>query len=278
MLPCKLQPIAAVLGTMSVGVLAFTPPAHNISPLDAPAILLHSSNGDADFDPFLQSPHSFGGDDSGTSTNSDAESDGETTFGFLSYTESSAAINTIEASEGSQTNTDLEFDPLLSPHAYANGADAAPVDITESISTQQKIGILLIDHGSKRQASNDHIHNIAQLYENRLQRGGSTSKTTTTIVRAAHMEISKPNIEESLRSIIADDEVTQVVCVPYFLSPGRHATEDVPNLIEEAKAILRDEGLLLDPSSILVSNALGTHMESMLGALDDLVDWTLNEG
>ena len=51
--------------------------------------------------------------------------------------------------------------------------------------------------------------------------------------------------------------------------------------------ILRKEGLLgINESeededdgtcaSILVSHALGTHMEGMLGAMDDLVEWTLD--
>lgn len=212
------------------------------------------------------------------------------------------------------------FDPLLSPHAYANGVDEAPINLdsttasaaaasaaTSSSFTRQeeKIGVLLIDHGSKRDASNQHIMNVAQLYENRIitskqQQVGfglsaaasTTSSTkTTTIVRAAHMEIAPPSILTKLRSLIIDDKATKIICVPYFLSPGKHATEDIPQLISEAKAVLRGEGLLSNNSevedanndgcgdgktSIMVSNALGTHMEGMLGAIDDLVDWTLN--
>ena len=202
------------------------------------------------------------------------------------------------------------FDPLLSPHAYANGVDEAPINLdsttasaaaTSSSFTRQeeKIGVLLIDHGSKRDASNQHIMNVAQLYENRItskQQVGfglsaaasSTTTSTTTIVRAAHMEIAPPSILTQLRSLIIDDKATKIICVPYFLSPGKHATEDIPQLISEAKAVLRGEGLLSNSevedvndgsdgkTSIMVSNALGTHMEGMLGAIDDLVDWTLN--
>ena len=96
--------------------------------------------------------------------------------------------------------------------------------------------------------------------------------------------------------------------MPYFLSPGRHATEDVPNLIEEARDVLGREGLLSsrlsrrraresvadvdddckeeeeyddndddDEIQILVSDALGTHLGGMLGVVDDLVERTLNK-
>jgi sirohydrochlorin ferrochelatase len=98
------------------------------------------------------------------------------------------------------------------------------------------------------------------------------------------MEIASPSILDSLRSIFASDQVTKVVCVPYFLSPGRHATEDVPNLIDEARRILVDEGVIpssIDETSmdcsILVSDALGTQLECMLRGLDILVENTLSE-
>lgn len=187
-----------------------------------------------------------------------------------------------------------EFDPLLSPHAYANGADAGPVvgnagvgGASSSIAATQKLGIILIDHGSKRQASNDHIHNIAGMYEDRLNRrnanaiagsnrcGGETSSSMKqTVVRAAHMEIATPSILTSLRDIIQTDNVQKIVCVPYFLSPGRHATEDIPQLIDDARGELKEEGWDVD---ILVSGALGTRLDCMLGAVDDLVGLALNE-
>jgi sirohydrochlorin ferrochelatase len=95
------------------------------------------------------------------------------------------------------------------------------------------------------------------------------------------MEIATPSILTSLRNLIAVDCVTKVVCVPYFLSPGRHATIDVPNLIAEAKAVLDQEGVTtLDGNErieVIVSDALGTHTESMLGAVDILVDFALNK-
>jgi len=343
---------------------AFTPPAptHLSQQHQLPhfvrshRIALFSANGDANdggerddyFDPFLQSPHSFGTDDD---DDNDCEegSDGKvSTFGFLSHVGDSVATVDNGAMDNTESVNDaaaaaIEFDPLLSPHAYANGVDAAPVDSKDDdagavtptptpsndndaddrldlfdpllsphayadgtyagpavgteggpaeIAATQKLGILLIDHGSKRRASNEHIHDVARMYENRLtvnndatnddEETTTTATTTTatsTIVRAAHMEICEPSIVNSLREMIAVDGATRVVCVPYFLSPGRHATEDVPALIADARRELEGEGLLGEEaacSEILVSDAIGTHLRSMLGAVDDLVEWTLS--
>eukprot|EP00571_Detonula_confervacea_P015076 CAMPEP_0172309492 /NCGR_PEP_ID=MMETSP1058-20130122/9757_1 /TAXON_ID=83371 /ORGANISM="Detonula confervacea, Strain CCMP 353" /LENGTH=256 /DNA_ID=CAMNT_0013022121 /DNA_START=119 /DNA_END=889 /DNA_ORIENTATION=+ len=249
-------------------VFAFAPSAMQQAHFVRACRIQSSNNLDGDdFDPFLSSPHSFG------STDDDNSDDDDSTFGFLSYAQTNVgAMSNPESPLDDTTTTGLdldEFDPLLSPHAYANGVDAAPtVDSGPTIATE-KLGILLIDHGSKRQASNDHIMDVAKMFENILNQ-----KKTTTIVRAAHMEIAPPFIIDSLRDIITVDKVTKIVCVPYFLSPGRHATEDVPELIAEARGILAEEGLLND---ILVSKALGTHLESMLGAVDVLVESALDE-
>ncbi|KAL9181684.1 hypothetical protein ACHAXT_012027 [Thalassiosira profunda] len=294
--------IAIGLGAAPAAAFAFVPPAATRS-----AILYAGSAADEEpFDPFLQSPHSFGGAsrDAAADSNPGADEDfdpllsphayvngadaapetsvstlsvemsSSSTFGFLSY-ESNRGDDDATASSA---EVDLDFDPLLSPHAYAKGIAADPVGDAgqSSVVATQKLGILLIDHGSRRQASNEHIHNVAQLYEGILnKKKGSAERYDTTIVRAAHMEIATPSISDSLRNIIAVDQVSKVVCVPYFLSPGRHATEDVPNLIEEAREILAGEGF--SDTEVVVSNALGTHLEGMLGAVDHLVERCLED-
>jgi hypothetical protein len=209
-------------------------------------------------------------------------------------------------------SSDFAFDPLLSPHVYTNGVDAGP-SMQQTHQThqqqqqqqkqQQRLGIILIDHGSKRQASNDHIHKIAQLYEQSLQLTSPSSSNNisqqysggSVVVKAAHMEIASPSILDTIRNIITtsndNNKVTSIICVPYFVSPGRHATEDVPELIHQARDILRQEGLLTlappgaetddgdhgdDEISIVMSDALGTHIVGMLSVVDDLVLQTLN--
>ena len=153
-----------------------------------------------------------------------------------------------------------------------------------------KLGILLIDHGSKRKASNDHLHAVAASYQSNLANHITHIKAVRVKVRAAHMEIASPSILAALRQLIAEDKATHVVCVPYFLSPGKHATIDVPRLINDARYILKNEGLLNlnSPESrenktekaevlILASDALGSNVESMLDVVDGLVKTTLDD-
>lgn len=87
--------------------------------------------------------------------------------------------------------------------------------------------ILLVDHGSRAPAANAQLLEVARLVE-RLGDGA-------TVVRAAHMELAPPSIAEAIDAL-AHEGVSDVVVVPYFLAPGRHASADVPRLAHEAAA------------------------------------------
>ena len=234
-----------------------------------------SGEGDvADFDPLL-SPHAYpDGIDSGAIPNeSEEQSTGSFGFGSIKYEE-------VDASASSRTTSYDDFDPTLSPHDYPRGVDAgvAIEEDSRGDSKQEKLGILLIDHGSKREASNEHLHNLAKIYQYNFS---ESKKKQNTVVRGAHMEIADPSILTSLRNLITMDQVTRIVCVPYFLSPGRHATTDVPNLLAEAKTVLSKEGVMSQEGNecieIIMSDALGTHTESMLDAVDKLVYFALDK-
>ena len=169
---------------------------------------------------------------------------------------------------------------------------------------KKKLGILLIDHGSKRKASNEHLNSIAASYQSTWDEItaandgddddgddaiDSSRVIQEVVVRASHMEIAPPSILDTLRRLILEDEVTTAICVPYFLSPGKHATIDVPELIDEAREILNEEGLLDydyeggdggDGGRVEIrsSKALGSNVDGMLKVVDGLVRNTLDEG
>ncbi len=88
--------------------------------------------------------------------------------------------------------------------------------------------ILLIDHGSRRAAANAQLAEIAEKLRANFELRGEAR-----IVEAAHMELAEPSIAAAFGQCIRAG-ATEVVAVPCMLSRGRHVTEDIPRLLEEA--------------------------------------------
>jgi len=86
--------------------------------------------------------------------------------------------------------------------------------------------LLLVDHGSTFGSANDMLNDVAQLV---------SQKQPELIVEIAHMELASPSIPEGIFSCIQRG-ATHIVVHPYMLSPGRHATRDIPRMVEEAMA------------------------------------------
>ncbi|KAL7484603.1 hypothetical protein ACHAW6_010233 [Cyclotella cf. meneghiniana] len=149
-------------------------------------------------------------------------------------------------------------------------------------SPERKLGILLIDRGSKRPASNDALHSIADRYQTTLTERWNAQTSNgpprpAVAVRAAHMELASPDVEAGLRSLLVRDGATDIVCVPFFLGGGRRVTVDVPNLIDGAREALEEEGLLDLPTGgtgrvqITTTRCLGSDVERMVEVVNDLV-------
>ena len=102
------------------------------------------------------------------------------------------------------------FDPRISPHLQG--------------SSQSKVGVIVVDHGSKREAANKQLEEVARAVKARSGR---------RIVEPAHMEIAGPTLAEAYAKCVAQG-ATRIVCHPFFLSPGRHVMEDIPALLADA--------------------------------------------
>ena len=89
------------------------------------------------------------------------------------------------------------------------------------------IAILLIDHGSRRDAANEMLDCMANLVQ--------AIVGPDVVVRHAHMELAEPSIEAGFRACV-DAGAREVVAFPYMLSPGRHSTGDIPDLVAAAAA------------------------------------------
>jgi len=88
------------------------------------------------------------------------------------------------------------------------------------------------------------------------------TQSSYQIVEPAHMELAAPTIAEAFARC-AEQGATRVIVFPYFLSPGRHWTEDIPALV--AKAAESFPGI-----SWLVTAPFGLHPR-MLDVINDRI-------
>ena len=89
-------------------------------------------------------------------------------------------------------------------------------------------GIIIVDHGSRREESNAMLERVAALFAERF--GGRYP-----IVEPAHMELAEPSIATAYARCVERGAERVVVC-PFFLGPGKHWTQDIPRLTSEAAA------------------------------------------
>jgi sirohydrochlorin ferrochelatase len=85
-------------------------------------------------------------------------------------------------------------------------------------------GVIIVDHGSRREASNQMLLQAVEAFR-------ATSQYR--IVEPAHMELADPDIATAFERC-TQQGATQIVVFPYFLSPGRHWSSDIPSLVAAA--------------------------------------------
>ena len=86
------------------------------------------------------------------------------------------------------------------------------------------LGVILVDHGSKKAEANDQLNEVAKAFRR---------TTGAKIVETAHMELAVPTIAQAFASCVRRG-AKRIVVHPYFLAPGRHSTADIPRLAAEA--------------------------------------------
>ena len=83
--------------------------------------------------------------------------------------------------------------------------------------SEPRIALLLIAHGSRRTEANSDLEYIAS---------GIKARKRYPIVQVAYLELAEPGIEAGGASCV-DLGATEVIMLPYFLSPGVHVVEDL---------------------------------------------------
>ena len=102
--------------------------------------------------------------------------------------------------------------------------------------------VVLVDHGSREAAANRQLSAVAAALRRRLPGWR---------VAAAHLSVAPPGVPAAIAACVAAG-AREIVLMPYFLGPGRHASRDVPQLARDARA--RHPGV-----RIRVAAALGVH-------------------
>ena len=94
--------------------------------------------------------------------------------------------------------------------------------------TARKSGIVIVDHGSRRDESNAMLEEVARLF-------GERFRERFEIVEPAHMELAEPSIATAYARCVARGATRVIVC-PFFLGPGKHWTGDIPRITADAAA------------------------------------------
>ena len=79
--------------------------------------------------------------------------------------------------------------------------------------------VLIIAHGSRRMVSNDEVREVTRQF--------SLQSHDFDHVSCAFLELDDPSIPQGLLNAI-EAGATEIIVLPYFLSAGRHVTEDIP--------------------------------------------------
>jgi sirohydrochlorin ferrochelatase len=109
--------------------------------------------------------------------------------------------------------------------------------------------LLIVAHGSRRQASNEEVKTLAGRVAQRLPNGFSA-------VKVAFLELATPSIETAIDSCY-EEGASELLVLPYFLSAGTHVASDVPSEVEKAMVKWSDKKIKIAPH---------------IGSLDRMID------
>lgn len=87
-------------------------------------------------------------------------------------------------------------------------------------------GIILFAHGSRDEQWRQPIEAVAQQIK---------QQSSNTVVACAYLELTKPDLPSTVEAMSLQ-KISAIDIVPMFLGVGRHAREDLPELVHQLKA------------------------------------------
>lgn len=120
-------------------------------------------------------------------------------------------------------------------------------------------GILLFAHGSRVEAANRSVHELAR----QVSRAGGYP-----YVEACFLDIAKPDLKAAIEQAAACG-IRRLIVIPFFLTMGVHLQRDLPKLVAEEQA--RFPGLSIEVGESLEAHPLMARMilgriQSVLGS------------
>ena len=88
--------------------------------------------------------------------------------------------------------------------------------------SNEKIGILLLSHGSRLDDGEEVIKAYKEMY---------LKEFPEAIVEYGFMEIRKPGIPETINKLTKDNDLDKIIVVPVFVAHGLHTKRDIPHLL-----------------------------------------------
>lgn len=88
--------------------------------------------------------------------------------------------------------------------------------------------LLLVAHGSRREASNEEVRQLTS----KLRDAASSQFAQ---IECAFLELAEPLIPDGITCCI-NQGASEVIVLPYFLSAGRHVSEDIPEIVAESRS------------------------------------------
>lgn len=97
--------------------------------------------------------------------------------------------------------------------------------------------LLIVAHGSRRQASNREVVELAETIKARPD-------NHFDVIETAFLELADTLIPDGIEQC-ARAGATHIVIMPYFLNSGRHVTEDIPAVIASVKPHYPDIDIMI---------------------------------
>ena len=88
--------------------------------------------------------------------------------------------------------------------------------------------LLIVAHGSRRQASNDEVRFLGERVRELREPGIDQ-------VEVAFLELAEPSIPQGLAQCVAAG-AREIIVFPYFLAAGTHVANDIPEAIKLFRA------------------------------------------